>query len=114
MNNLTGRSINTGGHLNITYALTAKINLGLSGQYTQRRYSNSVIPVSSQGNALQFASGTNRTASYGLSAHYLPTRTTDLSCSVSREVRTTDSQIAFITPAYTNKTVMCSAGIRFD
>lgn len=111
-NDINGRSLNTAAHLNLSYALTAKITLGASGQYTQRHYSH--VSLLNSAGVLVAAEGTNRTAYYALTAHYLPTRTTDLSCSVAREVRRSDQSISTLTPAYKDNTVSCTAAIRFN
>jgi hypothetical protein len=109
---LAGRSINNSVHASVVYELTAKINLLASTQYTQRRYSNSPLigPLPDQPTSVN---GSNRTTSLSLGAHYAPTRTIDVSCSVSREARTADSQVQAITPAYTDNSVLCSAAIQF-
>jgi hypothetical protein len=109
---LAGRSVNNAVHTSVTYVLTAKVNLLASAQYTQRRYSNSTLPGTVPGDAIN-ANGSNRTTSLSLGAHYAPTRTTDVSCSVSHEARTADSGVRNITPAYTDNNVTCSAAIQF-
>jgi hypothetical protein len=115
-NNLAGRSINNVGHILVTYAFSAKTSLVANAQYTQRRYSNDVLPVTNPDGTVTTINidGTNRTAQFGLAAHFQPTRTADLSCSVQREIRRSDAQIATITPSYTDNTVLCSAAIKFD
>jgi hypothetical protein len=115
-NNLVGRSINNVGHILVTYAFSAKTSLVANAQYTQRRYSNDVLPVTNPDGTITTLDidGTNRTTQFGLGAHFQPTRTTDLSCSVQREIRRSDAQIASITPSYTDNSVLCTAAIKFD
>ncbi len=112
-NDLAGLSINNTAHLAVTYELTAKTSLVASTQFTQRRYSGAVLP-DTNGAQTPGVSGTNRTWLVGLNAHFLPTRTTDVACGVSREVRTADSALEAITPAYSDNIVLCSAAIKFD
>jgi hypothetical protein len=111
-NNLTGRAINNVGHVLVTYALTAKTSLVANAQYTQRRYSNTVVPTFTDGAV--GLNGTNRTWVIGLTAHFQPTRTTDVGCGASREVRTADASIAASTPGYSDNSVQCTAAIKFD
>jgi len=60
-------------------------------------------------------SGTNRTTRFSLTAHYQPTRTTDLSCGATHEVRASGSaEVVLIAPNYTDNTVQCIASINFD
>ena len=107
-NNLNGTSINNVGHLEVTYALTAKVSLDASGDYTQRKYSDI-----KQGDGTD-ASGATRTSRLYLTAHYQPTRTTDLSCGGGREVRKIDASLKLVTPAYTDNYLQCVASITFD
>lgn len=111
-NNLTGHSINTNAHLSVTYELTAKTSLVANLQYLQRRYKDAVVQTttSAQGSL----DGSNRTTQFGLSAHYKPTRITDLSCSAAREIRNADASIVLTTPNYTDTILMCTAAIKFD
>jgi len=106
-NNLNGTSINNVGHLEVTYALTAKISLDATADYTERKYSDLVIDTVD-------VNGTTRTSRFYLTAHYQPTRTTDLSCGGGRETQHVDARIALFTPAYTDNYVQCTASIRFD
>ncbi len=107
-NNLNGTSVNNVAHLEVTYSLTAKINLDASADYTQRKYSD-VKQVTGPD-----VNGSTRTSRYYLTAHYQPTRTTDLSCGGGRETRRIDSTMALVTPAYIDNYVQCTAAIRFD
>jgi len=106
--NLNGTSINNVAHLDVTYALTAKINLDATADYTQRKYSD-VKQVSGPD-----VNGATRTSRFYFTAHYQPTRTTDLSCGGGREVRKVDASLVFLTPAYTDNYVQCVAAITFD
>jgi hypothetical protein len=113
-NDLTGRSINNSGHITLNYELSAKIGVVATALYASRHYGNSVLPIIGNGTQVVSLNGTNRTASFSLAAHYKPTRTTDLSCSAAREVRRTDAQLQFFTPAYTDTLLSCTAGIQFN
>ena len=106
-NNLNGTSINNVFHAEVTYALTAKISLDATADYTQRKYSDLRIGGTD-------VNGDTRTSRFYLMAHYQPTRTTDLSCGGGRESQRVDSRIAAYTPAYTDNYLQCSASIRFD
>ncbi len=107
-NNLNGTSINNVAHLDVTYALTAKINLDATADYTQRKYSDLNLV------GLSDVSGSTRTARFYLTAHYQPTRTTDLSCGGGRETRHIDAGLATVTQAYTDNYLQCMASIHFD
>ncbi len=107
-NNLTGTSVNNVAHLEVTYALTAKINLDASADYTERRYSDVKQPTGPD------LAGTTRTSRFYLTARWQPTRTTDLSCGGGRETRHADASLAPFTPAYTDNYLQCAASIRFD
>ena len=109
--NLNGTSVNNVAHLEVTYALTAKINLDASEDYTQRKYSG--LKTIRNG-ATTLVDGTTRTSRWYLTAHYRPTRTTDLSCGGGRETRNADASLGDATPAYTDNYVQCVAAIRFD
>lgn len=107
-NNLTGTSINNVGHLEVTYALTAKIGLDATADYTQRKYSDLRLFDGTDVN------GTTRTSRLFLTVHYQPTRIADLSCGGGRETLHVDSRILFIIPAYTDNYLQCVASIRFQ
>ncbi len=107
-NNLNGTSVNNVAHLEVTYELTAKINLDASEDYTQRKYSGLKLLNG------DLANGTTRTSRWYLTAHYRPTRTTDLSCGGGREARNVDANLSGATPAYTDNYLQCVASIRFD
>lgn len=111
-NDLTGHSINNVAHLSVSYELTPKTSLALNAQYTDRHYDNAVVPTSTS--QASVVDGSNRTTLVGLTAHYQATRTADLGCSVSREVRRADSSIILVTPNYSNNLAMCTASIKFD
>jgi hypothetical protein len=111
-NGINGRSINDSLNADVTYALTAKVSLDLSGQYVQRKYSHALLPVV-KGQSTVHADGTNRTSHVYLSAHYQPTRNSDVSCGAGREVRHAGASIAALTPGYTDNTVQCVAAIDF-
>ncbi len=106
-NNLNSTSINNVGHLEVTYALTAKINLDASADYTQRKYADLATGVGT-------VSGSTHTSRYYLTAHYQPTRTTDLNCGGGRETRRADASLKGAAGAYTDNYLQCAASIRFD
>ncbi len=108
VNNLNGTSVNNVAHLEVTYALTAKVSLDASADYTQRKYSDVKQPVGADVN------GSSRTSRFYLTAHYQPTRTTDLSCGGGRESRRIDATLVLVTPAYTDNYLQCTASIRFE
>lgn len=116
LNSLNDRSLNNAATLNVNYELTAKVSLVADAAYIQRKYSNAQVPVLQPDGtlALQTLNGSNHTSRIGLSAHYQPTRTTDVSCGGSREVRTSDSAINNLTPNYTDNTLQCTASIKFN
>lgn len=116
-NTVNTRSLNTSGNLDVTYELTAKINLDASAQYILRKYSDAQIPTGFESNGapvFQNASGDSRTSRFYIGAHYAATRTADLSCGVAHETHSADSAITFFTPKYTDNTVQCMAAIRLD
>ncbi len=107
-NQLTGIAINNEAYLDVTYALTAKISLDANADYSVRKYADIRQPTPPD------LSGSTRTARLYLTAHYQPTRTTDLSCGGGREIRKIDATLVGITPAYTDTYVQCVASIHFD
>ena len=119
---LNDRSLNTTATLNVTYAMTAKISLVAGGQYVHRKYADVTVPaVLSDGasdpnpNDAIVVSGTSHSTRFSLAAHYQPTRTTDLSCSASHEVRSSGSaELVLLNPNYTDNLLMCAASINFD
>ena len=117
-NSVNSRSLNTTGHLDVSYALTAKVTLDALAEYIHRKYTDAQIPtgfIDINGQTVFVsASGSNITSRFTLSAHYTPSRTTTLSCGVSREVHTADESITTISAPYTDNTVQCAASIRFD
>lgn len=116
-NSVTGRSLNTTAHLDVSYALTAKVTLDALAEYIHRKYSDARVP-----NGLSFggvtlfdlANGTSNTSRFTLSAHYLPTRTTSVGCGYAREVHSADQSISGLFKPYTDNMVMCTAAIHFD
>jgi len=110
---LTGRSINSVGHISATYELTAKTSLVANAQYTQRHYENAVFQETVPGIPVTI-NGSNRTTLFSLAAHFMPTRTTDLNCSVAHEVRHSDASVVVLAPSYIDNTVTCTASIKFD
>ena len=107
-NNLNGTSINNVAHLEVTYSLTAKISIDGSADYTQRKYNNL---------ADLDVDGSTRTTRFYLTAHYQPTRTTDLSCGGGRETRHVDAGITKAVAGFTGYTdnyLQCVASIKFD
>jgi hypothetical protein len=119
---LTDRSLNTTGSLNVSYAMTAKISLVAGGQYIHRKYADVTVPAVLPNGSVDpnpaddvVVSGTNHSTRFSLSAHYQPTRTTDLSCGAAHEVRASGSiAVLQIAPNYTDNTVQCAASINFD
>lgn len=114
-NSLNDRSVNNTATLGVSYELTGKISLAGDVAYIQRRYSNAKIPVLQPDGqvVLETINGTNHTQRFGLSAHYQPTRTTDLSCGGSRETRGSSSASSS-TPNYTDTKLFCTAAIEFN
>jgi hypothetical protein len=110
-NNLNGPSVNNLALLDVTYALTAKVNLDANVTYSHRKYAQVQVfdPVTGQPTLL---SGALNTTSFFLSAHWQPTRTTDLTCGAGREQRRGDASFAIF--SYSDNTVRCTAAIRFD
>ena len=110
-NNLNDTSINNVALLDVTYELTAKVNLDATVDYTQRKYSNLQLFGSTT-----VVSGSTRTSRFYLTAHYQPTRTTDLSCGGGREVRRADAalNVGALLPSYTDNYLQCAAAIHFD
>ncbi len=104
---LNGLSINTSGHLEVTYSVTAKVSLDASADYTQRKYADLQLVGGT-------ADGSTRTSRFFLTAHYAPTRTTDVSCGGGRETRHADASIVGLVNSYTDNFVQCAASIRFD
>ena len=119
---LTDRSLNTSASLNVSYEVTAKISLVASGQYIRRKYDDVTVPaVLSDGSVdpnpadVTTVSGTNHSTRFSMTAHYQPTRTTDLSCGATHEIRASGSAvIAQIAPNYTDNLVQCAASIAFN
>ncbi len=117
-NSVNGRSLNTIAHLDVSYALTAKVTLDALAEYIHRKYSDAQIPTvftDINGNTVFVtATGTSNTSRFTLSAHYLPTRTTTLTCGLSRERHSAETSISAVFKPYTDNTVMCTASIRFE
>ncbi len=115
--NLNGTSINNVAHLEVVYALTAKVSLDASGDYTQRKYSGLKVGDAD-------VAGTTNTSGFLLTAHYQPTRTTDVSCGAGREKRTGQVLLPVanppgsppknLLPGYTDNYLQCMASIKFD
>jgi hypothetical protein len=112
-NNLNGTSVNNVGHLEVVYALTAKTSLDASADYTQRRYADVRVL---NGAVTSVVNGDTRTLRLFLSAHFQPTRTTDLGCGGGRETRHADSALSVpkFANSYTDNYLQCSASIKFD
>ncbi|MFL6624920.1 MAG: hypothetical protein ACJ8IK_17655 [Burkholderiaceae bacterium] len=108
-NDLSGPSINNLALVDVGYALTAKINLDASATYSQRKYTQLSL-VDKDGKPV--TSGTLDTTSFNISAHWLPTRTTDLSCGAGHEKRRADASLP--NSGYSDNTVRCMAAIKFD
>jgi len=110
-NNLNGPSVNNLALLDVTYALTAKVNLDASATYSHRKYAD--VSVFDDATQLQeIVTGTVNTTTFFLSAHWTPTRTTDLTCGAGREQRRGNA--TFKAFDYADNTVRCTAAIRFD
>ncbi len=107
-NDLNGTSINNVAHLEVVYTLTAKVNLDVSADYTQRKYSDLILLDATQANA------STKTTRLYLTMHYQPTRTTDLSCGGGREIRHADAAIEGLLPSYNDNYLQCVASIHFD
>ena len=110
-NNLNGTSVNNVAHLEVVYALTAKTSLDASADYTQRKYTDVQVITGAVNTAV---SGDTRTTRLFLTAHFQPTRTTDLSCGGGRETRHADADLATYANAYTDNYLQCVAAIKFD
>jgi hypothetical protein len=117
---LNDRSLNTAASLNVSYALTAKVSLVASGQYSHRKYEDVTVPEVLLNGTVDpthttVVSGLSHTARLSLSAHYQPTRTTDVSCGATHEVRGSgSSELVEIAPNYIDNSVQCAASINFD
>lgn len=112
-NNLNGASVNNIAMLDVSYAVTAKISLDANASFTQRKYSDVKVP-DINGVGQPDVNGSTRTSRFYLTAHYQPTRTTDLSCGGGRETRHADTLIAGTLPGYSDNYLQCMASIRFD
>ena len=110
-NSLSGPSINNLGLLDVTYALTAKVNLDANASYSQRKYTDVAFTDPTTG-AASLESGTLRTTTFFFTAHWQPTRTTDVSCGAGRERRSGNSSFSVF--SYSDNTVRCTAAIKFD
>ena len=114
---LNDQSLNTTGSLSVTYLFTAKVNFVAGAQYVTRKYTNATVINNSGfsfGNS-DVVSGADHTQRISLAAHYLATRTTDLSCSVAHAVRHGSPQIAqSLASNYIDNLVQCVAAIDFN
>ena len=106
-NNLSGTSINNVASVEVVYALTAKTSLDASVEYTDRKYSDVQVLTG-------VVNGDTRTTRVFLTAHFQPTRTTDVSCGGGRETRHADADLATFANAYSDNYLQCSASIKFD
>jgi hypothetical protein len=116
-NSVSGRSLNTIAHLDVDYALTAKVGIDLLTQYIHRKYSDALVATGvDESGVTQYDSvtGATNTSRVTLSAHYAPTRTTALSCGFSREIHSSGQAVHGLSAPYTDNTVLCSASIHFD
>lgn len=121
-NSDSGRSLNTSAHLDVSYALTAKVTLDALAEYLHRKYTDAVIATPTGFTDINGApvfdystvTGSNNTSRFTLSASYTPSRTTKLSCGVSREVHAADESITKLSAPYTDNVVQCAASIHFD
>jgi hypothetical protein len=104
---LNGTSINDVANIDATYAFTPKTSLEAVVNYAHRKYEDVAIVAGS-------VSGSTRTSRYFLTLHYLPTRTTNLSCGVGRETRHADASLAQVAGSYNDTYLQCLASIRFD
>ncbi len=111
VNSLSGPSIDNMASLDVSYELTAKISLEADASYSHRKYSDLQVTNTSSG-AIETVNGTLRSTSFYLSAHYKPTRTTDLSCGGGHEQRSAGGDLA--TFGYVDNTIQCTASIRFE
>ena len=110
-NGLNSPSVNNLALLDVTYALTAKVNLDANATYSQRKYSD-IAGTDPQTHVATVASGDLRTTTLFFTAHWQPTRTTDVSCGAGRERRSGPATFAQYT--YSDNTVRCTAAIKFD
>lgn len=110
-NSLNSPSVNNLALLDVTYALTAKVNLDANATYSARKYSDVTLTNTTTG-VTSVESGTLHTTTFLFSAHWQPTRTTDVSCGAGRERRSGNA--SFSQFSYSDNTVRCTAAIRFD
>ncbi|HEY8973193.1 MAG TPA: hypothetical protein VIN75_03180 [Burkholderiaceae bacterium] len=110
-NSLNSPSVNNLALLDVTYALTAKVNLDANATYSQRKYSDVSFNDPTTG-LPTLESGTLRTSTFFFTAHWQPTRTTDVSCGAGRERRSGSGSFSIF--SYGDNTVRCTAAIRFD
>jgi hypothetical protein len=116
LSTLNDRSINTSANLGVSYLLTAKISLTAGGLYSHRKYADVSVPLlngDGTQDGTESVSGISHTSRFSLGAHYSPTRTTDLSCNGSHEVRGSGSA-QLISLNYIDNSIQCTASIRFD
>lgn len=114
---LTGRSLNTSAHLDLTYELTAKVGLELLSEYIHRKYTGALLPViASDGKTVSLvpATGSTNSSRFTLSAHYTPTRNSTVSCGFSREILSSEESIRLLSRPFNDNTVMCSGLINFN
>jgi hypothetical protein len=111
---MNGTSINTVASLVTTYAFTAKTRLEFSADYNQRKYEDLITALVDASGSLRTVSGSTRTARFFLTAHFQPTRTTDLSCGGGRESRHADASLLGLAPGYVDNYLQCTASIHFD
>ena len=113
VNNLNGSSVNNIGLLDVNYELTAKVSLDALAQYTQRRYAD-LRHFDQATGVVSDVNGSTRTVRFYMAAHYLPTRTTDVSCGVGRETRKVGASLSGVARPYTNTSAECTASIKFE
>jgi hypothetical protein len=114
---LNDRSLNNTASAAVTYLWTAKVSIVGNADYIQRKYSGVQVPIlNDDGSAshIEFVDGTNHTQRFGITAHYQPTRTTDLSCGASHESLSAGSVIRGFTPNYTDTSYRCAASINLN
>jgi hypothetical protein len=115
-NGVTGRSLNTTGHLDVNYELTAKVGLDVLAEYIHRKYTDSLLPVVAADGTVTLvpATGATNTSRFTVSAHYLPTRNSTVTCGVSREIHSSDDAIRQLSGPYSDNSVMCTGVIHFN
>jgi len=111
---LNGTSINTIARLGSVYAFTPKTSLEGSAEYSEHKYEDLMTGRLDLNLSPVTVSGSTRTSRFFLTAHFKPTRTTDLSCGGGRETRHADASLQGQAASYNDNYLQCVAAINFD